>query len=599
MKKLLFYIIMAMLLLAGCNSTDKIDRTLTQADSIMENDQEKALTSIKILDGIKSQLSEMSKGQRMRYYLLYSKAMNKGDVKFSSDSIMKKVTDYYDHHGSDEDKLMSHYLLGCVYRDMGDAPFAIKKLDEAITFAGKNKYSYLMLAHIHGQIADLMDGQALVRQELYERNLSAQYDMLAEDTVDAITALNLRASAYALINEIDSSIILNDSAIKMFKKMGYIKYAAQISGQSIDFNVYKRNFKKAKNRMDFHEKYSGYFNKGNIESGREVYYYWKGLYYLGVNKNDSANFFFRKCLKFKGDLNLAVAGYHGLSLLYQNMNKPDSTAKYAMLAYDANDSCYQAETAEELLRQQSLYNYSRHQDVARQSAEQTASLQRWLFGTFVLVVILVCSTLLIFRRKKLAVQKKMALMRNRYETEKTLLQREMEEMYALLEERQSLLESKDEQLERKKNELNGEIGKREQYITELQERVAQYERDLNVKDIAIQEDDIQSASIRSDFEYFITHVKEHPSNRRWNALASFAKTKLPKLFMMLNNYNVSQHEFRICILVRLKFKPGEIATIMNCRFPEVSLTRSRLLKRIYGIENGKAADFDKRVMLMY
>ena len=30
----------------------------------------------------------------------------------------------------------------------------------------------------------------------------------------------------------------------------------------------------------------------------------------------------------------------------------------------------------------------------------------------------------------------------------------------------------------------------------------------------------------------------------------------------------------------------------------VSLTRSRLLKKIYGID-GKASDFDKRIMLMY
>lgn len=590
---------MAMLLLVGCNSTDKIDRTLTQADSIMENDQEKALTSIKILDGIKSQLSEMSKGQRMRYYLLYSKAMNKGDVKFSSDSIMKKVTDYYDHYGTEDERMQAHYLLGCVYRDLGDSPSTLKCYYDAIDYAGKDRHSYLILSWIHGQIADIMDKQELVETELKECDLAAHFAMLAGDTVNAIANYNIKASAYTLINKTDSAVIVNNYAIRKYKELGYMQYAAQISACSIDYYLQHKEFTKAKELLDFFEQQSGYFQHGEIEKGHEVYYYIKGLYYVGINDTDSAELMFRKCLKYINDPNMKVAAYHGLSILYNEIGVMDSSAKYAILAYDANDSAYQENTTATVLKFQSLYNYSRHQDVARQSAEQTASLQRWLFGTFVLVVILVCSTLLIFRRKKLAVQKKMTLMRNRYETEKTLLQREMEEMYALLEERQSLLESKDEQLERKKNELNGEIGKREQYITELQERVAQYERDLNVKDIAIQEDDIQSASIRSDFEYFITHVKEHPSNRRWNALASFAKTKLPKLFMMLNNYNVSQHEFRICILVRLKFKPGEIATIMNCRFPEVSLTRSRLLKRIYGIENGKAADFDKRIMLIY
>ena len=82
-------------------------------------------------------------------------------------------------------------------------------------------------------------------------------------------------------------------------------------------------------------------------------------------------------------------------------------------------------------------------------------------------------------------QKKIAMMQERYETEKTLLQREMEDMNALLEEKQSLLENKDDLLERKKKELDVEIGKREQSIAELQERVAEYERDINIKDIAV------------------------------------------------------------------------------------------------------------------
>jgi hypothetical protein len=46
------------------------------------------------------------------------------------------------------------------------------------------------------------------------------------------------------------------------------------------------------------------------------------------------------------------------------------------------------------------------------------------------------------------------------------------------------------------------------------------------------------------------------------------------------------------------FKPKDIADLVGCRFPEVSLTRSRLLKKIYGID-GKSSDFDKRIMLMY
>ena len=171
-------------------------------------------------------------------------------------------------------------------------------------------------------------------------------------------------------------------------------------------------------------------------------------------------------------------------------------------------------------------------------------------------------------------------------------------MNALLEEKQSLLESKDDLLERKKKELDAEIGKREQSIAELQERVAEYERDMNIKDIAAMEDEIQSAPVKDDFSHYLKNVTEQPSSKDWDRLMRFAKSKLPKLYVMLRNYNISERELRICLLTRLMFKPKDIAVLVGCRFPEVSLTRSRLLKKIYGID-GKASDFDKRIMLMY
>ena len=128
--------------------------------------------------------------------------------------------------------------------------------------------------------------------------------------------------------------------------------------------------------------------------------------------------------------------------------------------------------------------------------------------------------------------------------------------------------------------------------------MAQYEQKLNFMDTAAIEDKIQSSSIKGKFMYFATHVTEHPTDGLWKELIRFAKTQLPQMYILLNKYNVSNKDLRICILIRLKFKPGEIATIMDCRFPEVSLTRSRLLQKIYGID-GRASDFDRRLMLLY
>lgn len=596
MKRILYLILMFTVI--GCSRPDKFDTTMYQADSIMEARQNDAKLSLEKLDGLRPHLAEMSKAQRMRYHLLQAKAMNKGYEKFTSDSIMKEVTEYYNQNGSDNEKMTANYLLGCVYRDIGDAPTAMRYLEKATDYAQEDIQSYRMLAHIHNQLADLLDRQALVENELQELDVARHYAQLAGDTIDAIATFSLKALAYLLINRTDSAIIVTDSCINMFKKLGYDQYAAQLCAYDIKCHIHNKDFTKAHERIKTYETKSGLFIGDEIEEGREVYYYTKGLYYLGVNNTDSAQIMFRRCIRHIDDPNMKVAAYHGMSLLYNKIGISDSTAKYAMIAYEANDSAYQKNVAETMIRQQALYNYSQHQEEALRNVERTARLWRWLLCSFAALVIIIFSTLFIYKTKKRIMLRRITIMKERYETEKTLLQREMEEMNALLEERQSLLETKEDLIVRREAELNIEIGKREQSIAELQERVAGYERDMNIKDIAILEDELQKAPLKDDFNYYLKNVKEQPTSKDWDKLSRFGKNNFPKLYVTLRNYKVNERELRICLLTRLMFKPKDIAVLVGCRFPEVSLTRSRLLKKIYGIE-GKASDFDKRIMLMY
>lgn len=596
MNRILYFILM--IALVGCSQPNGFDTTMYQADSIMEARQNDAKLSLEKLDGLRPHLAEMSKAQRMKYHLLQAKAMNKGYEKFTSDSIMKEVTEYYNQNGSDNEKMTANYLLGCVYRDIGDAPTAMRYLEKATDYAQEDIQSYRMLAHIHNQLADLLDRQALVENELQELDVARHYAQLAGDTIDAIATFSLKALAYLLINRTDSAIIVTDSCINMFKELGYDQYAAQLCAYDIKCHIHNKDFTKAHERIKTYETKSGLFIGDEIEEGREVYYYTKGLYYLGVNNTDSAQIMFRRCIRHIDDPNMKVAAYHGMSLLYNKIGISDSTAKYAMIAYEANDSAYQKNVAETMIRQQALYNYSQHQEEALRNAERTARLWRWLLCSFAALVIIIFSTLFIYKTKKRIMLRRITIMKERYETEKTLLQREMEEMNALLEERQSLLETKEDLIVRREAELNIEIGKREQSIAELQERVAGYERDMNIKDIAILEDELQKAPLKDDFNYYLKNVKEQPTSKDWDKLSRFGKNNFPKLYVTLRNYKVNERELRICLLTRLMFKPKDIAVLVGCRFPEVSLTRSRLLKKIYGID-GKASDFDKRIMLMY
>lgn len=58
----------------------------------------------------------------MYYDLLRADAQNKAYIDFTTDSVMLQVADYYDQHGTANEQMRAHYLLGCTYRDLKDVP---------------------------------------------------------------------------------------------------------------------------------------------------------------------------------------------------------------------------------------------------------------------------------------------------------------------------------------------------------------------------------------------------------------------------------------------------------------------------------------------
>lgn len=123
MEKSIIFILLSMLL--SCTGNKVYDYQLSKADSIMDIADDSAQIAIKMLDALKPEWSKFTKAQRMRYDLLYHKAMNKAYIDFTSDSTMLAVVDYYEHHGTANDRMLAYYILGCVYRDMHEAPMAL------------------------------------------------------------------------------------------------------------------------------------------------------------------------------------------------------------------------------------------------------------------------------------------------------------------------------------------------------------------------------------------------------------------------------------------------------------------------------------------
>ena len=57
---------------------------------------------------------------RMLAVLDEADSLNRNYIPFTTDSVLKIAAEWFDSHGSANERVRAHYLLGCAYRDMGE-----------------------------------------------------------------------------------------------------------------------------------------------------------------------------------------------------------------------------------------------------------------------------------------------------------------------------------------------------------------------------------------------------------------------------------------------------------------------------------------------
>ena len=543
MLKRLFHIAFVLLLLCACGSRDA-QRMLDRAEAVMSDNPSQAIA---VLDSIGD--DGLSRSQRMRRLLLLTNAQNKCDTVFRSDSIQRLLVDYYESHGSANDRMLAHYLLGRAYFDMGEMPLSLNAYQLALADTTVTDKNYYQIVRIYAQMAKIYYHQYLLQEQIDCINQSVKFALLAKDTIGAVNNYLQKANSYDLMGKSDSVITICENVNSFFKGKGMYKQSAQDQGLLALHYIKKGMLEKAKHCLDVYEAESGFFDSNhNIEPHRTIYYSMLGEYYTTIEKYDSAEICFRKELREGKDFNNQNAGSRGLALLFQQTHRPDSAAKYALYSYAMNDSVYAHMATEEVERMKAMYDYNRHLKLAEAKsleAQATRSLV-WILSLFCLSIIL-SLYIVILRHKK---------------REEEMVRRE-ENLY------KRLVELEDSQKEKERFKRTIE---QEQRI--LNSTIAKHFRDLAQKPANL------------------------PSSTDWKSMLDMISRELPSFQALLcdNQLNLRQEEMNICMLIRLRFKPKEISNLTGLSSQNVTNIRKRLLYKIYGDESGGSKDFDQRIM---
>lgn len=335
---------------------------------------------------------------RMLQQLEQMESKNRAGEQLLNDSLAEDLVNYFDRHGSNNERMRSRYMLGRTYFCMGELPRALEVYNEAADCADtlSDDCDYKILSRVYAQSAVIFYLQVQPRSQLKELRLAERYAWKGKDTLQAIECYSQQGDAYEILHEPDSLILIKEQASRLYKSIGRIDRASLVLGTTVLSLLDKKRLNTAKDYLCFYEMNSGCFDeKLNIAKGREIYYYVKGKYYLLINNVDSAEFYFRKELREGKDLNNQIAGNKGLQEVYERRIVVDSIAKYANIGYELNDSAYSLSEMQNIQQLQASYNYNHKKQLAEQKAREAE--RAWLI--LALAICGIAIILLLFSKK--------------------------------------------------------------------------------------------------------------------------------------------------------------------------------------------------------
>lgn len=574
---LLFFLILLSMLLS-CTGNKAYDQQLSKADSIMDIADDSAQIAIKMLDALKPEWSKFTKAQRMRYDLLYHKAMNKAYIDFTSDSTMLAVVDYYEHHGTANDKMLAYYILGCVYRDMHEAPMALEYYNKATEQAdtAAQDCDYATLCRVYSQMGVLFSKQYLPYQELFSFEKATHYTYKAHDTLNAIRYYYNKTGAYTYLDNEDSAIIVNTRAAELFRKHGYDRAADIAFGCNYVYYLKRNNIDKAKKAFEAYNR-ANFVGNQNYEDSYAFLLYEKGLFFLQTNQLDSAYCKLNESLKFSKSFSNKAIITKTLAQYYLKSNNPILAAKYAMKSTEYNDSDLVRVRKTQLHQLQAMYDYSRNKRLAMVAEQKSEKRIMVIYVVILCSIILFCLSIFIYKLQMNKKNHRISLIQQLYND--SLLK----------------LQSNQRELQRVKdlNELEV-IQQKEEVIMNLKNTIKDIREKFSGSLLTDTDIILQNSAIFRKIQFITLHPKEKLSNEDWIELSDLIEQLIPSFPQMLKN-RLTEKEYHICLLIRLHISPSSISNLVGLSNSGVSLSRKRMLEKVCG-KDGTAKDFDKFIL---
>ena len=508
--------------------------------------------------------------------------MNRADSLMTNDSLALDLAEWFDDHGTPNEQMRAYYILGRTYADLGEAPQAIEAYNDAIERADTTDVdcNYKTLARVHAQKAELFYYQLMADKMIFEERQAMHYSLIAKDTMQYLYCYGMLAEGYEMKNIPDTAFAILSDTYLLYKKVREPELAAGLCCSMADICRQLKNYILAEKYMKEYETQSGFFDeKGNIESGKEIYYSCKGHLFLDTFDKNNAEYYFRKLLRVSNNYSQKSAALIGLRQFYIVYLNRDSLVKYTQLSDSFNSIVNVEAEMQKTLQVQSMYDYTRSELKASQKSREAERLRYLLIIVASLSIILILLFAIVYIRHQHAQR----LLQSQYQAEMEKLVQAQEDLLALRSE-QSVSKSL--------------LAQKEQEIKNLQEAAEQHRHKIHTLQGYALNERLQQAPVTLRLnQYLRKDPYQLPTFEDWRDLKILINHEIPSFYDTLNveTFKLNDFEYDVCVLLRLQFSPANIAKLKKCTPAYITQIRKGIYKKIFQKE-GRADDLDDYIL---
>ena len=529
---------------------------------------------------------QVAKSRHYAQLLSEADSMNRNYVPFTTDSVMLRVVHHYDHWWHpDSTRMKAYYLLGCTYRDLNNAPRALENYQRAVEF-GKGRTDSTALAQlmrVHSQMSNIFLCQRLPDLEKRELAFAEKTAWILKDTLSALIFKEYFCNVIYNEHDYERCIEESQKLYTLYKQTGFKNEARLSVNLAIKSYMALGKYDQAKTLINIYESCT-YFatSPTKINGGIGSLYFIKANYYLGTKMLDSAELYFKRVLDDSYFPNHKLLATKGLHKTYALKHQTDSVLKYTQLYSEAKEKEFNSGIAEATAQAEKLYDYTVEQNIAKLKTKRNAQLLNILYLSLALLSSCIGVILFVMNQRKREKLRLHELLQSH--------QRATNELHDL-EEQLNIEKGEKESNEKSINNLMHDIEQQRNHISNL-------ERVLLKKDHRKKDRNLKDSDIAKRFQLIRTPRLGMDCTLReedWIQLSHTVEEIYPTFYDVMNGrQQLSEKEYRVCLLVKINFGSSDIDVVMNQKPSFASTTKKRLHKKVFGYE-GTAADFERKL----